>query len=68
MTERRYGEGSVYYDEKRERWVGQVELGRDATGRRRRKRVFAESRVGAIAKMRGVQRRKDDLLPIISER
>ena len=46
MSNRRaHGEGSIYYEDTRERWVGVYDLGIDpATGRRRRRKVTGESR------------------------
>lgn len=50
MGRRARGEGAVYFDQDRGRWVGAVELGRDPqTGRRVRRKVSASTRTQARA-------------------
>jgi hypothetical protein len=45
MTRRAHGEGSIYYEEVRGRWVGVYDLGLDPfTGKRRRRKVTGETR------------------------
>lgn len=39
---RQRGEGSVHWREDLQRWVGQIDLGKDGTGKRRRKTVYSE--------------------------
>lgn len=68
MAKRRYGEGSVYHDEKRDLWIGQVELGRDINGKRLFKRVTSRDKKTMLEKMRTAQHRRDQGLPIPSER
>ena len=46
------GEGTLYYSADRDRWVGQLDLGRDHTGRRKRPMVIAKTRAEARAKLR----------------
>lgn len=45
------GDGSLYYDQARDRWVGQLDLGTDPDGHRVRPRVSARSRSDARAKL-----------------
>jgi integrase len=49
---RAYGDGSIYYDCGRDRWVGVVELGRDGAGRRRRSKVTGHTEAEAIRRVR----------------
>ncbi|VEG28003.1 site-specific tyrosine recombinase XerC [Actinomyces howellii] len=50
------GEGSVFRDAARDRWVAMIELPADpVTGRRRRKKVTARSKAEALRRMRAVQ-------------
>jgi integrase len=49
------GEGSVFYDDRRERWVALLELGRDGTGRRRRVLRVGQTKADAVAKLRTIQ-------------
>ena len=50
-TRRDRGSGSLYYDGDKQRWVGQLDLGTDATGRRIRPRVFGQTRAEVRARM-----------------
>jgi integrase len=45
------GEGAVFFDATKGRWVGQLELGRDASGRRIRPKVFGSTASDARAKL-----------------
>lgn len=52
MGRRSRGDGSVFYDQARGCWVGQVDLGRDPdTGQRRRPKVFGDSKTDAKEKL-----------------
>lgn len=52
MTKRRgKGEGAVYFDDKRQRWVGAVDLGYDAYGKRIRKAVRAKTKSEVLKKL-----------------
>lgn len=56
MSGRGKGEGSIFRDEARGRWVAVTELPPDpVTGRRRRKKVTAASKAEALRRMRAVQ-------------
>lgn len=46
------GEGSVFFNEKTQTWISQIELGVDENGKRIRKSVSGKSRTEAIAKTR----------------
>jgi integrase len=45
------GDGSLYFDEAKQRWVGQLDLGTDAAGRRVRPRVSAKTKTEARARL-----------------
>jgi integrase len=64
MATKRYGEGSVRFDDARGLWIGQLELEPSPDGQRRRARVTARNKDEMLAKMREAQRRKDDGLPV----
>lgn len=55
MPAKRYGEGSVFYDEKRELWVGQVYFGPG-----NRPKVTAKNKKAMLEKMHALQARKDE--------
>lgn len=57
MGRRHRGEGSFFYDEKTELWVGEIYLGYVA-GKRKRKRVTSKSQAVALAKFTAL---KDDV-------
>ena len=48
---RRYGYGTVYWQESTRRWVAAIELPRDADGRRRRKVFSATTRDAALQRL-----------------
>jgi hypothetical protein len=50
-TRRDKGSGSLYYDGDKQRWVAQLDLGTDSTGRRIRPRVFGPTRAEVRARM-----------------
>lgn len=58
MPSARYGEGSVYYDNKRDLWVGQILFGT------RRRRVTGRKKSDMLIKMRALQREKDEGLEV----
>ena len=45
------GDGAVFFNAAKGRWVGQLDLGRDATGKRLRPAVFGSTRTEARAKL-----------------
>jgi integrase len=54
------GEDSIY-QEKSGRWAGSIEIGY-VDGKRRRKRVFAETRAEVTRKLRTLRREMDDVM------
>lgn len=50
------GEGTISYDADRDRWVGRIDLGRDATGSRLRPKVTAPTKREAAKKLRELVR------------
>jgi integrase len=63
MGRRGHGEGALFYEEDRDRWVGLLELPPDGSGRRRRRKVTGRTKTDARRKMRQLQRRLEDGLP-----
>ena len=64
MTARRsHGDGSVFYEPDRGRWVGLVTLPADGTGKRRRAKVVASTKTEARRKLAELRRAADDGLP-----
>lgn len=63
MGRRGHGEGALFYEEDRDRWVALLELPPDGTGRRRRRKVTGRTKTEARRKMRQLQRRLEDGLP-----
>ena len=61
MATRARGDGSLFYDEADRLWIGRIDLGRDADGKRRRRTVKAKTKTEAAKKLReirtGVERR-----------
>jgi integrase len=56
MSRRRsHGEGSLYFDDTKELWVGVVDLPPDGTGRRRRKYVRAKRKQDVITKVAAIK-------------
>ena len=45
------GEGTLFFEERTQRWVGQLDLGRDHAGNRRRPRVSGRTRAEARIKL-----------------
>ena len=50
-TRRDRGDGTLYFDDRTQRWVGQLDLGRDYTGKRHRPKVTGRSRAEARVKL-----------------
>jgi hypothetical protein len=61
MARKRRGrsEGGVYQRESDGKWVGAVDAGRSADGRRRRRVVYGETKAEVLTKLRDLQRRQD---------
>lgn len=63
MSRRGHGEGALFYEEDRDRWVALLELPPDGSGRRRRRKVTGRTKTDARRKLRQLQRRLEDGLP-----
>jgi integrase len=64
VAERRgNGEGTVYFQEARQRWVGAISLDRG-----QRKYVYGKTKREVTIKLRAAQRRQDDGLPFVPEK
>jgi hypothetical protein len=62
-TRRSNGEGSLSWNEARQRWVGRASLGYNADGKRRIGTVSARTKTEARTKLRALLRDHDDGLP-----
>lgn len=58
-SRRGHGEGSVFYDEKRKRWIALLDLGRDGKGKRQRVWRSAINKGDATALLRALQGTND---------
>ncbi len=56
---RGYGEGSVFYDKARRRWIVLLDLGRDYDGNRRRVARSGRTKIDALALLRDLQSEAD---------
>lgn len=63
MGRRGHGEGALFYEEDRDRWVGLLDLPPDGSGRRRRRKVTGRTKTDARRKLRQLQRRLEDGIP-----
>lgn len=52
---RKSGDGGLYYDKKRDLWIGVVDIGLTPDGRRKQKRVSSRSQTTARTKLRNLQ-------------
>jgi integrase len=65
MGQRRgHGDGSLFFDEQRGRWVGLVDLGHDGAGKRQRRKVTGRTRSEARARLAEVRKQLDAGLPV----
>lgn len=56
MAKRRSsGDGAIYFDEKRNLYVGQITMGRDEKGKRKRKTVYGNTKSDVKAKLKNIQ-------------
>jgi integrase len=60
MRRRGSGEGSIFKDPQSGRWRAQLDVGEDASGRRRRRKVSGRTRAEVAGKLRQLQRDLDD--------
>ena len=63
VARRSRGEGSLFWNEKRQRWIGIVSQGYATSGKRRTTRVSARTKTEAKTNLREAQRARDDGLP-----
>lgn len=65
MAKRRgHGEGSIFFQEGRSRWVGSIDVGDDGTGRRRRASVTGKTKTAVRDKLRAMQHQVEVGLPV----
>lgn len=60
MARRGAGEGSIFKDQRTGRWRALLDVGEDASGRRRRRKVSGRTRAEVAAKLRELQRDLED--------
>lgn len=60
---RSYGDGSIFWDQRRCRWVGIYTAGRDASGNRVRRKVTGRTKTEARQRLRSLQRAAVDGQP-----
>lgn len=63
ITRRRNGEGTLFWNEARQRWVATIDVGFSPEGKRRRVRVSARTKTEAKAKLLELRRAEADGLP-----
>ncbi len=65
MSKRRSkGDGCLFWNERRQRWIGEITIGYDGRGKRVMRRVSDATKSGALAKLKEIQRDHDDGLPV----
>lgn len=56
MAKRRSkGDGAIFFDEKRKKYVGQISLGYDENGKRKRKTVYGDSKTEVKNKLKNIE-------------
>ncbi len=63
MGRRGHGEGSIFHEDERDRWVGLVDLPPDGSGKRGRRKVVGRTKTEVRHKLRQLQRNLEDGLP-----
>lgn len=63
MTRRGNGEGAIYFNEQRGRWEGQLDLGRDESGRRIRRKVTGKTKSAVAERMREIRQSEMHVRP-----
>ena len=63
ITRRRSGEGTLFWNERRQRWMAVVDVGFSPKGKRRRVQVSARTKTEAKAKLLALRRDQADGLP-----
>lgn len=64
MKRRDYGDGSIFFETSRDRWVGTIDLGRDADGKRQRRKVTGSTRSEVRKRLDDLRRQADAGLPV----
>lgn len=68
MAKQANGDGSVFYDASKGLWVGQLDLGRDSQGRRRRRKFVGATRKEAKQRLDAALAKRKAGLPVPDER
>lgn len=55
MKRRTKGDGAIYFDEKRKKYIGQIQVGYDENGKRRRKTVYGNTKGEVQAKLKNIE-------------
>lgn len=55
MGKRANGDGAIYYSDKKKRWIGQITLGYDEKGNRRRKTVYGSTKTEVKQKLKQIE-------------
>lgn len=55
MKRRTKGDGAIFFDEKRKKYVGQIQIGFDENGRRRRKTVYGNTKGEVQNKLKNIE-------------
>jgi integrase len=63
-AKRGHGDGTIYWDEKRQRWIGGASLGYHADGRRNRPKISGRTKAEAKSKLKALIRDYEDGLAI----
>jgi hypothetical protein len=65
MAQRRgHGDGSIFFEHQRQRWVGKLDLQDDGTGKRRRAKVVGRTKTEVRTKLRALRHQIDRGLPL----
>jgi integrase len=63
-TRRSKGDGTLYWSERRQRWIGEITVGYDGRGKRIFRKASDKTKTGALTKLKEMQRDHDDGLPV----
>lgn len=55
MAKRANGDGAIYYSDKKRKWVGQITLGYDENGNRKRKTVYGSTKTEVKQKIKQIE-------------
>lgn len=55
MSKRANGEGTIYYNEKKNKYVGQISVGYDEKGKRKRKTVYGDTPADVQKKLKNIE-------------